>query len=94
MAYSSELTDLLTAQLKRFASLNRHQLAGHVANLDFWLGEARHCLDVIDGYWPRFRRLKAAQAAHVAGHGTIEYHLDDPCCTKGKPHRRPSPTRN
>jgi hypothetical protein len=81
MAYSSELADLVAAQLRRFATLNRHQLAGHVANLDFWLAEARHCLDVIDGYWTRFQRMKAAQAAHVARHGTVEFRPDDPCCT-------------
>jgi hypothetical protein len=51
---------LVTAQLAKFATLNRHQLAGQVANLDFWLAEARHWLDVIDGYRPRFERLKAA----------------------------------
>ena len=72
------MTNLVTAQLAKFATLNRHQLAGHVANLDFWLAEARHCVDVIDGYRPRFERLKAAQAAHVAKHRTIEFDPSEP----------------
>jgi hypothetical protein len=72
------LTNMVTAQLPKFATLNRHQLAGHVANLDFWLAEARHCLDVIDRYRPRFERLKAAQAAHVAKHRTIEFEPGEP----------------
>jgi len=42
-----------------------------VANLDFWLAESLHCLGVIDGYRQRFERLKAAQAIHVAMHGTV-----------------------
>lgn len=62
MAYSSDLANLTATQLRRFAALNRHQLAGHAANLDFWLAEARHGLDVLDGYWPRFHRMKAVQA--------------------------------
>ncbi len=49
MAYSSDITKILTDQITKFVTLNRHQLAGHVANLDFWTGEVRHCLNVIDG---------------------------------------------
>jgi hypothetical protein len=49
MAYSSDITKTLTLQIRKFVTLNRHQLAGQVANLDFWLAKVRHCLDVIDG---------------------------------------------
>ncbi len=80
--YSSDIADLLTSQLARFVTLNRHQLAGQVANLAFWLAEVRHCLEVIDGYEARFERLKAAQMNHAAKHGTAEFLLHDPCCTK------------
>jgi hypothetical protein len=91
VAYSSDVTNLLTAQLAKFATLNRHQLAGQVANLDFWLAEARHCLGVIDGYRHRFERLKAAQAAHVASHGTIEFDPGEPNIKGRAAHPRPVP---
>ena len=54
MAYSTDLADLLAAQLTRFVSLNRHQLAGQVANLGFWIAEVAHCFEVIDRYGERF----------------------------------------
>jgi hypothetical protein len=84
MAYSSDITKTLTDQITRFLTLNRHQLAGHVANLDFWVAEVRHCLDVIDGYNRRFEQMKAAQIKYTDQHETIEYWLDDPCCTRTK----------
>ena len=85
MSFSTDVAKLVTDQLSRFVTLNRHQLAGHVANLDFWLAQVRHALQVIDGYSARFRLLKAAQQKHVAEHHTVEFDLDDPCCTQGKP---------
>jgi hypothetical protein len=81
MAYSIEIARTLTDQLTKFATLNRHQLVGHVANLDFWLAEVRHCLDVLDGYQARFRRLQVSHKKHVSEHETIEFDLHDPCCT-------------
>lgn len=78
MAYSTEIAATLTTQFQRFVTLNRHQLAGHVANLDFWLTETRHCLDVIDGYHKRFERLKAAEAGHVATHETVAFSARTP----------------
>jgi hypothetical protein len=77
MAYSTDIADLLAAQLQKFVTLNRHQLAGQVANLDFWLAEVRHCLDVIDRYPERFARLSSAQEQHVTRHGTVEFDLTD-----------------
>jgi hypothetical protein len=82
MAYSSDIAKTLTDQITKFVTLNGHQLAGHVANLDFWVAEVRHCLDVIEGYNRRFEQMKMAQTKHISGHGTIEYDLDDPCCTR------------
>ncbi|WP_435020277.1 hypothetical protein TA3x_001740 [Tundrisphaera sp. TA3] len=82
MAYSSDISRTLINQLTKFATLNRHQLVGHLANLDFWAAEVRHCLEVIDGYSRRFERMKAAQMKFVADHGTIEFDIDDPCCTR------------
>lgn len=71
MSYSENLAKVVTGQLQRFITLNRHQLAGQLANLDFWLGQAKHALDVIDGYEQRFRQLKLAQDNYVAEHGTV-----------------------
>jgi hypothetical protein len=88
MAYSSEIATILTDQLKKFVTLNPHELAGHVANLDFWVAEVRHCLDVIDGYNPRFEQLKAAQARHISEHGTLEFRIDEPSLLSA-----PSPPR-
>jgi hypothetical protein len=78
MAFSTDLAKLVTDQLSRFVTLNRHQLAGQVTNLDFWLAEVRHALDVLDGYHKRFQQLKAGQSKHVSQHHTIKYDLDDP----------------
>jgi hypothetical protein len=93
MAYSSDITNTLTVQIETFVTLNRHQLAGHVANLDFWVAEVRHCLDVIDGYNRRFEQMKTAQTKRIAEDGTMEFRLDDPCCTRtgaSPPRRVPS----
>lgn len=93
MAYSSDISKTLTDQITKFATLNRHQLVGHLANLHFWAAEVRHCLEVIDGYGSRFEQMKAAQMKFVADHGMVEFHLDDPCCTRtsaAPPRRVPS----
>ena len=36
MAYMNDISRILADQLAKFATLNRHQLAGQAANLDFW----------------------------------------------------------
>jgi hypothetical protein len=79
------MAKLVADQFSRFVTLNRHQLAGQVANLDFWLEQVRNCLDVVDGYGDRFHRLKSAQAKHVKEHHTTAFSLDDPCCTQEMP---------
>ncbi len=82
MAYSTEIANVLTHQLAKFVTLNRHQLAGQVANLDFWLDEVRHCLAVLAGYSQRFEQLKAGQQKYVSRHHTIEFKLRKPCSTQ------------
>jgi hypothetical protein len=78
MAYSQNVALRLADQLNRFVTLNRHQLAGQVANLEFWLAEVRHAIGVIDGYEARFRRLRAAQQTYVDEHQTEEFWKDEP----------------
>jgi len=84
VSYSSEITKILTDQITKFTTLNRHQLAGQVANLDFWVAEVGHCLDVLDGYHHRFEQMRDAQTRYVSEHGTVEYQLEDPRHTQIK----------
>src|SRR5262245_62134319 len=83
------MAKLVADQLSRFVTLNRHQLAGQVANLDFWLAEVRHALAVIDGYGVRFVRLEAGQEQYVTTHDT-KMSVIDPA---GVTERRPPPPR-
>ena len=78
MSFSENLSKVVTDQLTRFVTLNRHQLAGHMANLEFWLDQVRHVLAVIDGYQERFRALKAGQTEYVLQHQTTNFLPDDP----------------
>ncbi len=76
MAFSSDLAKLVSGTLSRFVqALNRHQLAGQVANLDFWITQIRNALDVIDRYGERFVRMNAAQDQYVNTHDTKEFNL-------------------
>ena len=90
MSFSTELAKLVTDQLSRFVTLNRHQLAGQVANLDFWLGEVRHALQVIDGYGVRFVRMHGTQEGYVAQHVVTESDFDGHHYTPKQP---PPPPR-
>jgi hypothetical protein len=83
MAYSIDISRSLANQLAKFVTINRHQLAGQAANLDFWIGEFRHCLQVLDEYKSRFERMKSAQMKYATDHNTLEYDLERgcPCCT-------------
>jgi hypothetical protein len=83
------MAKLVADQLSRFVTLNPHQLAGQVANLDFWLNQVRHALEAIDGYGVRFVRMEGAQKQYVLAHGTTLSELG-PC---GPEERRPAPPR-
>jgi hypothetical protein len=91
MSFSTEMAGLVANQLSRFITLNRHQLAGQVANLDFWLAQVRHALSVIDNYGVRFIQMHATQEQYVAAHGTTEFALGTDCFPtqkKASPPRR------
>jgi hypothetical protein len=90
MSFSTDVAELVANQLSRFVTLNRHQLAGQAANLDFWLTQVRHALAVIDGYGVRFIRMDAAQEQYVAAHGTIVSEVGPVGPTERKP---PQPRR-
>ena len=63
MPYVADITEPLIAALTYSGGLRKHQLAGHAANLEFWIGEVKHTLDVIDGYDERFKRLRDGERA-------------------------------
>jgi hypothetical protein len=96
MNYSIEQAELVARQLEGLAAREAHQLAGHVANLDFWLGEASHVLATIDDYPDRFPRLRDGQQAWVKQHET-RTHMPCAIC-RGRPcelgpQPPPAPTR-
>lgn len=75
MAYTTDIANLVAKQLSKLATLNRHQLAGQLANLEFWTSEVRHALAIIDGYEKRFQQMRRAQADYAREHQTIEYRV-------------------
>jgi hypothetical protein len=64
VSYIDGICTPLVRTLEHSAGLPVHQLAGHAANVDFWVSETKHCLAVIDGYQNRFERLRAGQAEY------------------------------
>ncbi len=82
MPYITNVARILTHELAKYAGHRRHQLAGHLANLDFWIAETRHCLSVIDAYAWRFERLNEAQTKFVLEHKVVEFEMDDPSRAK------------
>jgi hypothetical protein len=71
VAYLEAICTPLIKTLNHSAALPANQLAGHAANLDFWVSEAKHCLAVIDGYQERFARLRAGQAEYERQHNVL-----------------------
>jgi hypothetical protein len=90
VSFSTDMAELVTGQLSRFVSLNRYQLAGQVANLDFWVAQVRHALAAIDGYGVRFVHLQSAQEAYLAAYPTVE---SQPCHEFPKEKKLPGPRR-
>jgi hypothetical protein len=58
MSYVEDITEALIGTLTYVGGLPAEKLAGHAANLEFWVGEVRHASDVIDGYRERFKKLQ------------------------------------
>lgn len=65
--YIERLCDALADVLTRAAGRTKDRLAGYVANFDFWVGEADHCLLLIKEYDERFRRFQEAQHRVASG---------------------------
>jgi hypothetical protein len=60
MTYIDEISSALVRVLTHACDGPPDRFAGYAANAEFWVGEVRHCMDVIDGYDKRFHKLKAA----------------------------------
>lgn len=97
-AYSIARAELIADQIGRFATQHLHQLAGHHANLGFWVAEAASAVRSIDEYQIRYKRLQQAQLAWVEEHRTMVSPYCPTCgggCEFGpqkpeRPHRVPS----
>ena len=67
--YVEETARTLARTLEHAAGLPAVRLAGYAANVDFWLAEVRHCLDVIKGYAARYRQFEDAQLTYAEQRG-------------------------
>jgi hypothetical protein len=66
-SYVERLCDALADVLTHAAGGTKDRLAGYVANFDFWVDEAAHCLLLIKEYEERFQRFQEAQQKVAAG---------------------------
>ena len=57
MSYINDICTSLTTVLTHACNASEEYFAGFAANRDFWIAEARHCLEVIDGYQGRFQKM-------------------------------------
>lgn len=73
MAYSLEIAGAVSRTVGKFTTLNNYQLAGHVANLDFWIRQVKNALDAVDGYSKRQRTLEQAQKQYIDAHDTRQF---------------------
>jgi len=65
--YIERLCDALGDVLERAAGGTKDRLAGYVANFDFWVDEASHCLRLIKEYDDRSDRFREVQQRVAAG---------------------------
>jgi hypothetical protein len=69
MIYSIEKANLISEQLRKFKDCFAHQLAGHHANVDFWINEVKESLIVLDDYNKRFNVMRERQSVWIENHG-------------------------
>ncbi|WP_442481571.1 hypothetical protein [Aeoliella sp. SH292] len=73
MAYSIEVADALVKTLGKFKTLNNYQLAGQLANIEFWADEVRHVVRVLDGYSRRDSDRKKSERHYINTHDTKRF---------------------
>ena len=69
MSYAIEIAQALAKVLRHAVDCPDAKFAGYAGNRKFWVGETRHCLEVIDGYDDRFIRMRQTSSAFQAGAG-------------------------
>lgn len=68
MIYSIEKANLISGQLLKFKDCFIHQLAGHTANMDFWINEVKESILALDDYTKRFYSMRDGQAIWIEHH--------------------------
>lgn len=68
-AYTETIATALTETLTRLSHLATSQLAGQIANVDFWAREVAHGRELLVQYDERFRRQKQAQKSYQEARG-------------------------
>lgn len=68
MIYTIEKATRVTELLQKFTTGYSHHVAGHYANIDFWLHEVSESLKTIDAYNMRFNVMKETQKQWVRKH--------------------------
>ena len=82
-AYMQEIAEPLIRVLNYAAGLRRDLLAQYVANVEFWVEETKHRLQVIDTYPSRLRRMRTVHRVNVNYHWDEEHgHSMSPRPTK------------
>jgi hypothetical protein len=71
--YIERVCGALADVLTRAAGGTKDRLAGYVANFEFWVAEAEHCLALVKEYDERFRRFREAQRKVAESEGPITW---------------------
>jgi hypothetical protein len=69
-SYIDEIASALTRVLTVACDGTPDKFAEYSANAEFWVAEARHALDVIDGYERRFENMKHAAQSDLRNDST------------------------
>jgi len=75
--YFYNLGESLARVLDGASRSQPEMLAGYMANIEFWLAEYQHVVDLSNGYEARFAAMKLARDAYRAEHGSP--HNRDDC---------------
>ena len=73
MSYTIECADAVIRTVGKFRTLNNYQLAGHIANAEFWVCEVRHAMQVIASYSRRDSDRKKAERVYINTHDTKRF---------------------
>lgn len=69
MSYAEEIAWPLIRIFERAVLHKGVRLTGYMANLDFWVKEFRHALDVLEGHDLHFQRMKERRIHYAETHG-------------------------